>query len=62
MDGIKLRYESVRFNGSFMHKSIYQQSAGLEVDEAWSGLGIDCKIHRLSLPSLSADLDKSVLL
>ncbi|RDW59104.1 hypothetical protein BP5796_12028 [Coleophoma crateriformis] len=43
MDDIKIRYESVRFNGSFIHKSIYQQSAGPEVDKAWSDLGIDCK-------------------
>jgi len=48
MDGIRIRYESVRFDGSFMNKSIYQQSAGPEVDEAWSGLGIDCEIYRLS--------------
>ena len=44
MDGIKMRYESVLFDGSFMNKSIYQQSAGPEVDEAWSGLGIDCEM------------------
>lgn len=44
MDDIEIRYESVRFDGSFIKKSIYQQSAGPEVDEAWSGLGIDCKI------------------
>ncbi|MCJ1313511.1 hypothetical protein MMC25_007190 [Agyrium rufum] len=40
-DSIKIRFESVLFDGSFMTKSIYQQSAGPEVDEAWSGLGID---------------------
>ena len=43
MDGVKLRYESVLFDGSFMHKSIYQQSPSPEVDKAWSDLGIDCK-------------------
>ena len=62
MDGMKIRYESVRFDGSFMNKSIYQQRAGPEVDEAWSGLGIDCEIHRLPLMSLNAELDESVLL
>ena len=62
MDGIKVRYESVRFDGSFMNKSIYQQSAGPEVDEAWSGLGIDCEIYQLPPTSLIADLDESVLL
>ncbi len=62
MDGIKIRYESVRFDGSFMNKSIYQQSAGPEVDEAWSRLGIDCETDRLPLTSPSADLDESVLL
>ena len=62
VDGIKLRYESVRFDGSFMNKSIYQQSAGPEVDEAWSGLGIDCEIYWLPLTRLNADLDESVQL
>jgi len=63
MDGIKIRYESVRFDGSFMNKSIYQQSAGPEVDEAWSGLGIDCEIDILiALKTPSADIDESVLL
>ena len=41
MDDVKLRYESVLFDGSFMNKSVYQQPAGPEVDAAWSGLGID---------------------
>ena len=49
MDGVKVRYESVLFDGSFMNKSIYQQEAGPEVDEAWSGLGIDCEFHQDSL-------------
>jgi hypothetical protein len=52
MNDIEIRYESVRFDGSFMNKSIYQQSAGPEVDEAWSGLGIDCEIYRVPLVKL----------
>lgn len=61
MDDIKIRYGSVRFDGSFMNKSIYQQSAGPEVDEAWSGLGIDCETY-LTIPKRpSADIDESVL-
>ena len=57
MDGIKMRYESVLFDGSFMNKSIYQQSAGPEVDEAWSGLGIDCEMFSLCPVNPRANLD-----
>lgn len=57
MDSIKIRYESVRFDSSFMNKSIYQQNAGPEVDEAWSGLGIDYEID--GIVSWKSDADNN---
>jgi hypothetical protein len=52
MDGVRLRYDSVQFDGSFINKSIYLQNPGPEVDDAWSRLGIDCKA--------SQQLDKKI--
>lgn len=43
MQDVQIQYHPVRFNGSFIEKPIYFQDPSPEVDEAWSGLGIDCK-------------------
>jgi hypothetical protein len=36
-------YHMVRYNGSFMHENVFRKEGGLEVDEAWASLGIDCE-------------------
>ncbi|WEW58382.1 hypothetical protein PRK78_003850 [Emydomyces testavorans] len=58
---ISVSYDTVQFNGSFSHESIYRQVASPEVDEAWLALGAECTVH----PSLhfaeSRDLTKGVV-
>ncbi|KAF2640645.1 hypothetical protein P280DRAFT_369227, partial [Massarina eburnea CBS 473.64] len=34
-------WQTVQFNGSFLHENIYRQQASSEVDEAWEALGTD---------------------
>jgi hypothetical protein len=38
---VKIRYETIKFNGSFLAESIYRQPPSPEVDAAWNALGID---------------------
>lgn len=42
MDGVDIKYETVRFDGTFFGDNIYREAASPEVDEAWRGLGIEC--------------------
>ncbi|ORY17949.1 hypothetical protein BCR34DRAFT_473967 [Clohesyomyces aquaticus] len=38
---VEPNWHTVLFNGSFLKENIYRQSAGPEVDAAWSALGVD---------------------
>ncbi|EMD59335.1 hypothetical protein COCSADRAFT_101412 [Bipolaris sorokiniana ND90Pr] len=38
---VKPNWHMQLFNGSFLHQSVYRQSAGPEVDAAWDALGIN---------------------
>lgn len=49
MKDVQIQYHPVRFNGSFIEKPIYFQDPSPEVDQAWSSLGIDCKLTHPSI-------------
>jgi len=38
---VDIKYDVMRFNGSFMRENIFRQDAGPEVDAAWESLGVD---------------------
>lgn len=52
INDVQIQYQPVRFNGSFIEKPVYFQDPSPEVDEAWSGLGIDCKHSSSTVRSL----------
>jgi hypothetical protein len=39
---VKIKYETLLFNGSFFKESKFRGAAGPDVDEAWKSLGTDC--------------------
>ena len=40
-----ISYTRVRFNGSLMKENVFRQTGSPAVDEAWSSLGVDCKLQ-----------------
>lgn len=44
LDGVDIKYETVRFNGSLFRNTIYRQDPSPEVDEAWYNLGTNCNV------------------
>jgi hypothetical protein len=42
LDDVKVRYNTVHFNGSFMKETIYRSRPSPEVDAAWEDLGANC--------------------
>jgi len=38
---VDIKYETVRYNGSFFHETVYRGDASPEVDKAWTDLGVD---------------------
>lgn len=40
---VKIKYQTVDFNGSFQRQTIYRGAAGPEADAAWEALGVDCE-------------------
>lgn len=45
---VKIRFEDMKFNGSFMDVNIYRQRGSPEVDAAWEALGVNCKSNSSS--------------
>ena len=45
MKEVPISYHLTEFNGSFMQESVFRKAASPEVDEAWQGLGVDCKFQ-----------------
>jgi hypothetical protein len=43
LQDLTLSFTTPRYDGDFMHESIYRQPGRPEVDEAWEALGINCK-------------------
>jgi hypothetical protein len=41
---VKPGWHDQQFNGSFLHLNEFRQPAGPEVDAAWNGLGVNCKL------------------
>lgn len=50
---VKIKYDMVSFNGSFMAQTIYRQDASPEVDSAWEALGLDCTFSHKPLHSIT---------
>lgn len=40
---VEPNWQTIQYNGTFLHENVYRQAAGSEVDAAWSALGVDCK-------------------
>jgi len=43
LQGVDVKYTSIRFNSTFTKETIYRQKPSPEVDAAWMALGTDCK-------------------
>ncbi|KAF2463585.1 uncharacterized protein BDR25DRAFT_337742 [Lindgomyces ingoldianus] len=50
---VQPNWHVVHFNGSFLKENVYRQSAGPEVDAAWSALGVDYR--SLIVPASEAE-------
>jgi Mycotoxin biosynthesis protein UstYa len=44
-----ISYDVVEFDGRFTRENAFRQDAGPEVDAAWEGLGVHCKLTDLSI-------------
>ncbi|KKY27546.1 putative tat pathway signal sequence [Phaeomoniella chlamydospora] len=40
-EDVSIKFDFIRFNGTFMDENIYRQDAGPEVDAAWEALGVN---------------------
>ena len=38
---LNVHYDTITFNGSFLHETIYRQPPSQEVDAAWDALGVN---------------------
>ena len=47
-NAVEIKYKMVRYNGSFLHETIYRRDASPEVDLAWEALGVDYRPLRVS--------------
>ena len=41
---VGIEFDVIHFNGSLFKRNAFRQDAGIEVDEAWGSLGVDCKL------------------